>query len=46
MTLVLAATVTPSLTNFFWSLLLGGIVIGGIIGGMLFLSLNDKITRS
>ena len=42
----LLATLTPSLTNFFWSLMWGTLVIGGIVGGMAFLSQNDKITRS
>lgn len=45
MTLSLA-TITPSLGGFFWSLLFGFIVIGGIIGGMVVLSQTDQITRS
>ena len=40
------ATVTPSLSGFFWSLFFGFVVIGGIIGGMIVLSQADKITRS
>lgn len=40
------ATITPSLSNFIWSLLWGGAVIGAIIGGMFVLSQADKITRS
>ena len=40
------ATVTTSLKGLFWSLGLGGIVLGLIVGGLLFLSQNDQITRS
>ncbi|MBE9114953.1 photosystem II reaction center X protein [Lusitaniella coriacea LEGE 07157] len=37
---------TPSLTNFFWSLGWGGLVVGIIVAGLLFVSQADKIKRS
>ncbi len=37
---------TPTLVNFFISLIAGAIVVGGIFGAMIFISQNDKIQRS
>ena len=37
---------TPTLINFFISLLAGLVVVGGIFGGLLFISQKDKIQRS
>jgi len=37
---------TPALMNFFISLLAGGVVVGGIFGGLLFISQKDQIKRS
>ena len=41
------ATITPSLSGFFWSLALGAIIVVIPAAGLLFfLSQNDKITRT
>ena len=38
---------TPSLNNFLWSLLWGGVVIGVLVpGALIFISQLDKIKRS
>ncbi|XHX77196.1 MAG: photosystem II reaction center X protein [Stenomitos frigidus ULC029] len=36
---------TPTLMNFFISLLAGAVVVGGIFAGALFISQQDKIQR-
>ncbi len=36
---------TPTLVNFFYSLLAGAVVVGAIFGGLLFISQKDKIER-
>ncbi|OUC12757.1 MAG: Photosystem II reaction center X protein [Alkalinema sp. CACIAM 70d] len=37
---------TPSLANFFWGLLYGAVVVGGILAAVIFVSQQDKISRS
>jgi Photosystem II reaction centre X protein (PsbX) len=39
-------TITPSLNGFFISLVSGGVVLGAIVGGVIFVSQLDKIQRS
>jgi photosystem II PsbX protein len=38
-------TITPSLNGFFIGLLAGAVVLGGIAGGLFFVSQADKIQR-
>jgi photosystem II PsbX protein len=38
-------TITPSLNGFFIGLLAGAVVLGGIAGGLIFISQADKIQR-
>jgi hypothetical protein len=37
---------TPSLSNFFISLIAGAVVLGGIAVGAIFISQKDKVQRS
>lgn len=39
-------TITPSLNGFFIGLVSGGVVLGAILGGLIFVSQLDKIQRS
>jgi putative effector of murein hydrolase len=41
-----AYVVSPSLGNFFASLIAGAVVLTGILGALAFISQNDKVTRS
>lgn len=39
-------TITPSLKGFFIGIAAGGVVLGLILGGMIFVSQQDKIKRT
>lgn len=39
-------TITPSLKGFFIGIGAGAVVLGLILGGMLFISVQDKIQRT
>lgn len=44
--IIVAYVVSPSLGNFFSSLIAGAVVLGAIGGALAFISTNDRVTRS
>jgi len=44
--IIVAYVVSPSLGNFFSSLIAGAVVLGVIGGALAFISTNDRVTRS
>ncbi len=36
---------TPSLSNFLWSLVAGAVVLGALFGAIVFVSQKDKVRR-